>query len=378
MAMTPQNIAAALAVRPELQRFNTVKASGDSSAFKTMLKSQLGVSHEILGDKGKDALAMMAGVDKLNQGNVLGFNLGNNAIAGYGGMSAGTGKASEVRGHIHSNEIRGSIDPNARHPEDLGHLPGSGLSETLPKGFTKAEEDLLLAAAAAESKFLAAKKHAANLKADAKYARKDKLGALSANYESRGSIDAIGYDGRGGTSYGLYQIASGVGTMSRFIDYLEQKAPDLAVRLASAGPANSGGRGGAMAQEWKNISSEFPNRFEALQHEFIASTHYQPALKSITMNTGEDMSKRSQAVREVLWSTAVQHGPNGASDIFTQAVEKLQSSGKSKSDKDLIEEIYNQRMVQFAGRGRLRVAVSTRLADEKQSALAMLEGKQVG
>ena len=34
-------------------------------------------------------------------------------------------------------------------------------------------------------------------------------------------------------------------------------------------------------------------------------------------------------------------------------------------------------MTQFAGRGRLRVAVSTRLADEKESALAMLGGKSL-
>ena len=132
-----------------------------------------------------------------------------------------------------------------------------------------------------------------------------------------------------------------------------------------------------MAEEWRRIAAEHPNRFEALQHEFISSTHYQPALKSISMTTGEDMSTRSQAVREVLWSTAVQHGPNGASEIFTQALEKLQASGKSKSDKDLIEEVYGQRMVQFAGRGRLRVAVTSRLADEKQSALAMLGGRNV-
>ena len=132
-----------------------------------------------------------------------------------------------------------------------------------------------------------------------------------------------------------------------------------------------------MANEWKNIAAQHPKRFEALQHEFIGETHYQPALKSITLSTGEDLSKRSQAVREVLWSTAVQHGPNGASEIFTQALEKLQTSGQSKSDKALIEEVYGQRMVQFAGRGRLRVAVTSRLADEKESALAMLGGRNI-
>ncbi|MFP5238488.1 MAG: hypothetical protein ACLGQW_01530, partial [Acidobacteriota bacterium] len=246
------------------------------------------------------------------------------------------------------------------------------------KGFTREEEDLLQAAAAAESKFLAAKRRASSAKADDGKGQGDKMGILSAMYESRGAIDAIGYDGRGGTSYGKYQIASGVGTMGRFLNYLETKAPDLATRLDSSGPANTGGRQGGMTGEWKRIATEQPKRFEALQHEFIRDTHYTPALKSITMSTGQDMSTRSQAVREVLWSTAVQHGPNGASEIFSQALDKLEANKQLASDKALIEEVYAQRMVQFAGRGKLRVAVSTRLADEKETALSMLGGAKLG
>jgi len=169
-----------------------------------------------------------------------------------------------------------------------------------------------------------------------------------------------------------------VGTLDRFLDYLDAKAPDLSQRLARSGPGNTGGRGGAMAEEWKRVSAEAPKRFEALQHDFIRETHYQPALKSITLSTGDDLSKRSQAVREVLWSTAVQHGPGGATDIFSQALDTLQAKGGQVADKALIEEVYAQRMVQFGGRGRLRAAVNSRLTDEKDSALAMLGGKSLG
>jgi len=396
MVMTPQNIAAALAARPEVTRLGASRLSQDQGAFKTMLTSELGVSQEVLRGKGKDALSLL----KQNSPTTPGFQDAS-ATAGKGASgamqalmreqakaqsqpqnqaqakSAAPVRTGEVRGKIASNEARGVINLNARHSEDLGHLPGNGSKTGIPSGFTKAEEDLLFAAAAAESKFLAAKRQSALARDDAKYERSDKIGILSAAYESRGAIDAIGYDGRGGTSYGTYQIASGVGTMGRFLNYLESKAPDLASRLSTSGPANTGGREGAMASEWKSIASQHPKRFEALQHEFIGETHYQPALKSVTLSTGEDLSKRSQAVREVLWSTAVQHGPNGAADIFTSAVEKLQAKGQEKSDKALIEEVYAQRMTQFAGRGRLRVAVTTRLADEKESALAMLGGRSL-
>lgn len=371
MVMTPQNIAAALTARPELSRFGPAKLAQDQGAFKTMLTSQLGVSQEILGGKGQDPLSVVTGLPARNPDGTLGVNLPAQ-------LAQQMQPRPEARGRVVSNEVRGAVNPNARHPEDLGHLPGAGGGRFGPGDvFTKDEGDLLHAAAAAESKFLAAKRRFVQAKDAPHGSGSDQLGILSATYESRGAIDAVGYDGRGGTSYGVYQIASGVGTMSRFMDYLESKAPDLAARLAKAGPANTGSRQGAMASEWKRIAAENPGRFKALQQDFICETHYEPALKSVTLSTGEDLSKRSQAVREVLWSTAVQHGPNGAAEIFTQAVDKLQATGKDKSDKALIEEVYAERMAQFAGRGRLRAAVSSRLADEKQTALAMLDGKSL-
>lgn len=426
MALTPQNIAAAVAVRPENLRGPTSRLTDGKGAFKTMLTSQYGASKSLLGDKLKDPLASL-GEDKNSFASMLSNHVGaaaapKGAVApaqasvpphrpaigqgvkqqtqqavqaartpkgGQGAQpvqanaqnqASGPAKAQpgEVRGAIASQEVRGSINRNARHPDDVGHLPGPGAKGPLPTGFTKEEEDLLQAAAAAESKFLAAKRQATNSKNDESHARGDRMGILSAMYESRGAIDAIGYDGRGGTSYGMYQIASGVGTMGRFMNYLETKAPDLAGRLGASGPANTGGRQGGMTGEWKRIASEQPKRFEALQHEFIRDTHYVPALKSITLSTGQDMASRSQAVREVLWSTAVQHGPNGASEIFSQALDKLEEKGQLGNDKALIEEVYAQRMTQFAGRGKLRVAVSTRLADEKESALSMLGGAKLG
>lgn len=427
MTMTPQNIAASLAARPEAARLGNTRLAQDQGAFKAMLTSQLGVSQDVLGRKAAAPLSVL-GVNQAESGSgaagtaaQAAASLAGQAATGTsspGQASPGAAKASPlipVQGQAKSgapalpsalsgspkidlpvvpasvmaarnasrpaakpaNEVRGAIVTTNRHPDDLGHLPAKVKGMVQTGGFTKEEEDLLLAAAAAESKFMAAKRQAVRSKGDAAPDTNERIGALSAIYESRGAIDAIGYDGRGGTSYGKYQIASGVGTMGRFLDYLDNKAPEIAARLSRSGPANTGGRGGAMAGEWKRIAQENPKRFEALQHEFIRDTHYQPALKSITLSTGEDVSKRSQAVREVLWSTAVQHGPNGAADIFTNALDKLQDKGKTVADKALIEEVYAQRMTQFAGRGRLRVAVTTRLSDEKDTALAMLGGKSV-
>jgi hypothetical protein len=403
MALTPPQAANLLMQRPELNRFGPSKLAEDTGAFKTLLTSQLGASREVLGNKFQDPLKGITGADYLHQAQGLPLmrsvkessaapgNQVEGLINPSGRRHGQAVPANQARGQINapnqakgqinsSNQAMGAIDLSARHPDDLGHLPGPGHITGMPQGFTKEEENLLFAAAAAESKFLAAKRQAmAGNTHGGGLSSGDKTGALSAAYESGSSIDAIGYDGKGGTSYGLYQIASGVGTMGNFLHFLQTKAPDIAKRLAGAGPANSGSRAGSMASEWKRIASENPKRFEDLQHEFIRETHYEPALKSITLSTGVDLSTRSQAVREVLWSTAVQHGPNGAAEIFSQALDKIQSRGQPLSDKALIEDVYSLRMNQFGGRhGRGGGAVASRLADERESALAMLTNRSLG
>ena len=67
------------------------------------------------------------------------------------------------------------------------------------------------------------------------------LGFISAQGES-GSMgtSAIGYDEKGGTSYGKYQIASKTGTMDKFLDHLESVDPKAASMLRGSGPADTG------------------------------------------------------------------------------------------------------------------------------------------
>jgi len=203
------------------------------------------------------------------------------------------------------------------------------------------------------------------------------LGALSARFESGSlGIDAIGYDSRGGTSYGLYQIASRPGSMDRFLDFLEEEAPRWASRLKSAGPANTGGKSGGMPREWREIAAEDPDGFARLQHEFIRRTHYEPALADVREKTGVDVASRSRALKEVLWSTSVHHGPSGARHLFEKAVTDLEKKDKSLSDENLIDRIYARRTRYVGGFGaRMRSSLHQRFREEKSLALAMLQGK---
>lgn len=201
------------------------------------------------------------------------------------------------------------------------------------------------------------------------------LGSLSARFESgKAGIAAIGYDSKGGTSYGKFQIASRVGSMKNFLDYLDLQAPDLSSRLKASGPANTGSRSGAMPDEWKAIAAEQPERFGTLQEGFIRQSHYEPALLAITQRTSLSEANISPAMREVIWSTAVQHGPAGAARIFGQAEGMSGNPDEPGFERKLISNVYSVRSGQFGGHTKeIQASVQSRFRQEKDLALGMLD-----
>ncbi|WP_421902676.1 hypothetical protein [Maridesulfovibrio sp.] len=202
-------------------------------------------------------------------------------------------------------------------------------------------------------------------------------GNLSAKFESgsKGAA-AIGYDRVGGTSYGKYQIASKTGTMDKFIQFLKDKAPEIANKLLGAGPADTGSKKGEMPDIWKQLADADPSGFEKLQHDFIQGSHYDPAAKMILEKTGIDMNLLPAPVREVLWSTSVQHGPTGASRLIAKAIDKLAANAESKGfPSDLVKEIYGERKGQFSSSTeRVQKSVANRFNQEQNMVLSMLEG----
>lgn len=202
------------------------------------------------------------------------------------------------------------------------------------------------------------------------------IGKLSAKFESGGAgISAIGYDRTGGTSYGKYQIASRVGSMKSFLNFLDSEAPDLSKRLRAAGPANTGSRSGGMPNEWRAIAKEQPERFERLQETFILETHYKPALSAIEKSTGVEADSLSTAMREVIWSTAVQHGPAGAARIFARADDMSGKPNEAAYERNLIKNVYTVRAGQFgSSTDQVRAAVRNRFREERQLALNLLDG----
>ena len=206
------------------------------------------------------------------------------------------------------------------------------------------------------------------------------LGSLSAKFESgTEGVAAIGYDRVGGTSYGKYQIASKPGTMDRFLSFLDEKAPQWADRLREAGPADTGSKTGSMPEAWQAIAAQDPERFGKLQHEFISGETYAPARDMILKQTGLDFDNAPSALKEVLWSTSVQHGPTGAARIFSKVIDQFVGNGSEGNfNTRLIEGVYDRRMNQFgSSTRRVQQAVADRLGSEKQLALNLLGRKQI-
>lgn len=244
------------------------------------------------------------------------------------------------------------------------------------RGFALTPADFIHTRAAVNRAAESAEADAATRARAARSRQETGMGRLSARFESGGDgIAAIGYDRTGGTSYGKYQIASRVGSMKSFLSFLDGEAPDIAQRLRKAGPANTGSRRGGMPDAWRAIAAEQPERFEELQEAFIRESHYRPALEAIVQRTGLEEESLSPAMREVIWSTAVQHGPAGAARIFDRADDLSGRPEDASYERKLISNVYKIRAGQFgSSTSQVRAAVRNRFREEQQLALNMLNG----
>ena len=206
------------------------------------------------------------------------------------------------------------------------------------------------------------------------------LGKLSEKFEvgSRGpGTVSTGIGDAGGVSYGSYQMTSRAGgTVGLFV-----ARPEFPFRAEFAGltPGTD-----AFTAKWKAIAGAQPREFQAAQHEFIKRTHFAPLVANILTNDGLDVKARSHALQNVIWSTAVQHGPN--TSVVHNALATLKSQGAlamnaADFDKNAITAIYVERgrkgpggsLVHFSNNSAaVQQGVARRFVDELRDALQML------
>jgi hypothetical protein len=166
-----------------------------------------------------------------------------------------------------------------------------------------------------------------------------RLGKLSEVFESGGrgpGTVSPGSNDPGGVSYGMYQLSSKAGTLSAF---LRAEGKGWAGELSGTKPGSA-----AFSERWKKIAAREPDAFREAQHRFIERSHYRKAVADVLARKGIDLDRRHNAVRDAVWSVAVQHGK--AADILVRAVDMTdphESRGDPGYDRRLAQAIYDAR-----------------------------------
>lgn len=161
------------------------------------------------------------------------------------------------------------------------------------------------------------------------------LGKLSEKYESGGrgpGTVSTGKGDPGGVSYGTYQLASKIGRADEFVKKYYPKEFE-------------GLKGGTpeFTRVWKELATKDAKALHANEHAFIKETHYDPQVRKIEKDLKLDVTKRSAAFRDVVWSVAVHHGPN--TDVVTAAAKPLleKKALDGITDEELMRAIYAER-----------------------------------
>jgi LysM repeat protein len=209
------------------------------------------------------------------------------------------------------------------------------------------------------------------------------LGKLSEKFETSGRGPGTVSGGQGdpgGVSYGSYQMTSkpNGGTVKRFVSQTDFPFRNNFTNLT---PGSS-----QFTTVWKEIASSRRDEFQSSQHDFIKKTHFDPLVQKIINDDGLNVLTRSHTLQDVIWSTAVQHGPS--SNIPHRALGTL-SLGPEDSDfdKSVIVAIYNERgrkradgiLAHFLNASpEVQNGVANRFRNELKDALRMLAEEMSG
>jgi hypothetical protein len=193
------------------------------------------------------------------------------------------------------------------------------------------------------------------------------LGSLSAHYETGGrgvhtvstGMGRNGVPDRGGVSYGSYQLTSQNhrkekdGSISIIHDggnvanFLRTEGTPWAREFAGHAPGSRN-----FGEVWRRIAGRDGAALHLAEHGWVKRTSYDPAVLMIRNASRLDIDQAKPALRDVLWSTAVQHGKgsltkkNGAAQIFVDAVATTDASTSRDSadyPERLIRNIYERR-----------------------------------
>ena len=203
------------------------------------------------------------------------------------------------------------------------------------------------------------------------------LGDLSKKYESNGDAGTIssGYGDAGGKSYGMYQFSSTMGVVDKYVKWLQDNGYWFGDELAryTVGSNN-------FDDAWKWLAnSDNKGDFAKSQHEYTKAMYYDKACVAL-LNCGYIVNRHSKAMKDVVWSRAVQYGPYQVPEMFDEACKSLGFPNLSyvdhiNFDEQMIKAIYLDVCSTPAwtnGSPGLREGLYSRFENECADALKML------
>ena len=192
-------------------------------------------------------------------------------------------------------------------------------------------------------------------------------GSLSSSYEGSVGTVARTKGDIGGASYGKYQFTTNSGSAKGFVSSLKNTDPAAYKKLA-AHPVGSFGFDAA----WKQVAASNKN-FGKYQEDYARNQYYAPAAKSVLTKTGLDVNKRSVAVQEAIWSTAVQHGSGSVAKIV-----KAAGITPAMNDTEILKRLYAERGANGGAKyfksspKNIQVSVANRFKSELKDALKLV------
>ena len=170
----------------------------------------------------------------------------------------------------------------------------------------------------------------------------------------------------GGRSYGAYQLASKTGTLARF---LAAHGKPWLPRFDGLNPKEDD-----YADTWRAIAAKEGMTFFNAQHTFIKATHYDKAILKVHKDTNVNLDIRTDAVRNAIWSMAVQHG--GAAEVIESAIHYCKADATIDNDLALLTAMYAARVAYVDNNPNLKQLLKglhARYAAELDQALADAE-----
>ena len=155
---------------------------------------------------------------------------------------------------------------------------------------------------------------------------------------------------------------------------LHNKDNEIYSKLSEAKAKDGNRFGENFDTAWTSIALSNKDKFLKLQQDCVKENYYDTAAQALKSKYGFDISKKSDALKESLLSTVVQHGVGGTLSVFSKL-------NLNNSDGNIINDLYNERQkvnIYFRSSSpEVKQSVYNRFTKEKQDMLNMLNGESV-